>query len=209
MSEADPNWPRFWADVPDSDRAPIREILADLLGRGTLLGSEGSGRDLFLLARDHYQSHLSDYLAPLGLDLIVDDDFSLLQARPRPESCHLLGQFTKDETLMLLVLWRAWDDHRNTQASQAVVITVDDLWQRFKSTFENIDPPGETHLDGVLARLKRHRLIRTQRPDPTSPLSEMQIEILPSLARTIPFDSIESWLVRTELYQPAANPAQP
>ncbi|MDB6077900.1 MAG: hypothetical protein JWO82_1647 [Akkermansiaceae bacterium] len=209
MSEADPNWPRFWADVPDSDRAPIREILADLLGRGTLLGSEGSGRDLFLLARDHYQSHLSDYLAPLGLDLIVDDDFSLLQARPRPESCHLLGQFTKDETLLLLVLWRAWDDHRSTHAAQAVVITVDDLWQRFKATFENIDPPGETHLDQVLARLKRHRLIRTQKPDPGSPLSDMQIEILPSLARTIPFDSIESWLVRTELYQPVANPAQP
>lgn len=210
MNESDPNWPRFWADVPDSDRPAIREILAELLGRGTLLGTEGSGRDLYLTARDHYQSHISDYLAPLGLDLIVDEDFCLLQARPRPEACLLLGQFTKDETLIILVLWRAWDDHRTTQASQTVVITVDDLWQRFRATFENIEPPGETHLDQLLARMKRHRLIRTHRTDPTAPVAETLIEILPSLARTIPFDSIESWLARTALYEPsAAAPASP
>ena len=138
MNDSDPNWPRFWPDVPETDRQPLREILAELLGRGTLLGSEGGGRDLFLLARDHYRGHLSDYLAPLGLELVIDEDFLLLQARPRPETCMLLGQFTKDETLMLLVMWRAWDDHRTTQAAQSVVITVDDLWNRFRTTFENM-----------------------------------------------------------------------
>lgn len=204
MNHSDPHWPRFWPDVPESDRAPMREILAELLGRGTLLGSEGSGRDLFLLARDHYQSHLEDYLAPLGLELIVDNDFYLLQARPRPEACLLLAQFTKDETLLLLVLWRAWDDHRNTRAEQSVVITVDDLWQRFKSTFEHIEPPEKTHVEQILARMKRHRLIRTQKSDPNAPVGDTLIEILPSLARTIPFDSIEAWLARTALYQPAA-----
>ncbi|QJE97283.1 DUF4194 domain-containing protein [Luteolibacter luteus] len=203
MNDHDPHWPRFWPDVPDSDRAPMREILAELLSRGTLLGTEGSGRDLFLLARDHYQNHITDYLAPLGLELIVDDDFYLLQARPRPEACLLLAQFTKDETLLLLVLWRTWDDHRNTQAAQAVVITVDDLWQRFKATFENIEPPEKTHLEQLLARMKRHRLIRTHKTDPNAPVGEMLIEILPSLARTIPFDSIEAWNARVALYQPA------
>jgi hypothetical protein len=202
MSDTDPFWPRFWPDVPDTDRAPLREILAELLGRGTLLGNEGSGRDLFLLARDHYQEHLKDYLAPLGLELIVDDDFYLLQARPRPEACLLLAQFTKDETLLLLVLWRAWDDHRTSRAEQSVIITVDDLWQRFKSTFENIEPPEKTHVEQMLARMKRHRLVRTQRPDPNAPIGETLIEILPSLARTIPFDSIESWNARAALYQP-------
>ncbi|SHL17800.1 protein of unknown function [Nitrosospira sp. Nsp11] len=203
MSDSDPHWPRFWPDVPEADRAPLREVLAELLGRGTLLGTEGSGRDLFLLARDHYQAHITDYLAPLGLELIVDDDFSLLQARPRPEVCLLLAQFTKDETLLLLVLWRAWDDHRNTRAEQTVVLTVDDLWQRFKATFENIEPPEKTQLEQLLARMKRNRLIRTYRNDPTAPIGEMQIEILPSLARTIPFDSIETWLTRVAVYQPA------
>ncbi len=197
----DPHWPRFWADVPEEDRAPLREILADLLGRGTLLGTDGAGRDLYVLARDHYREHLADYLSPLGLELVVDDDYSLLQARPRPEACLLLGQFTKDETLLILVLWRAWDDVRNSQATPSVIITVDELWTRFRSTFDKIEAPEKTHLEQLLARLKRHRLIRTNRPEGATQLGETLIEILPSLPRAIPFDSIEEWLARAGLYQ--------
>jgi hypothetical protein len=197
-------WPSFWSDVPEEDRAGIREILAELLGHGTLLGDGGSGSDLFLLARDHYQKHLSDYLAPLGLELVVDDDFCLLQARPIPETCHLLSQFSKDETLLLLVMWRAWDDHRSNEISSAVVLTVDDLWTRFRNIFDKIDPPEKTHLDSLLARLKRHRLIRTHKPEGAGNLGETLIEILPSLPRVIPFDSLESCLTRAALYEPSA-----
>lgn len=196
------HWPSFWPDVPDDDRPAIREILAELLARGVLLGTTGAGRDLFLLARDHYQRHLADYLAPLGLELIVDDDFQLLQARPRPEACQLLSKFSKDETLILLVLWRVWDDHRTHEAASAVILTVDELWTRFRNTFDRIDPPEKTHLDSVLSRLKRLRLIRTHKPDGAQQLGETLIEILPSLPRVIPFDSLESCLTRAALYQP-------
>ena len=56
-STSDPLWPRsFWSDVPDADRAALREVLAELLGRGVLLGDEGSGRELYMLARDHYRT---------------------------------------------------------------------------------------------------------------------------------------------------------
>ena len=97
LATSDPLWPRsFWSEVPDSDRAALREVLAELLGRGVLLGDEGSGRELYLLARDHYRLHVEDYLAPLALELIVDEDHSLLQARQRTESCLLLGRFDKD-----------------------------------------------------------------------------------------------------------------
>lgn len=202
-------WPSFWPDVPEEDRAGIREILAELLGRGTLLGESGSGRDLFLLARDHHEKHLSDYLAPLGLELIIDDDFSLLQARPMPETCHLLSQFSKDETLLLLVMWRVWDDHRTNEISSAVVLTVDDLWTRFRNTFDKIEPPEKTHLDSLLARLKRHRLIRTHKPDGAENLGETLIEILPSLPRVIPFDSLEACLNRAALYEPAKPTEEP
>jgi Domain of unknown function (DUF4194) len=204
MSETlrDPNWPRFWSAVPEEDRAPLREIIAELIGRGTLLGDTGSGRDLFRLARDHYYDHLADYLAPLGLELIIDDEFCILQARPRPESCHLLGQFSKDETLLLLVLWRAWDDHRTNENTPTVVFSVDELWSRFRSTFDKIEPPEKTHLEQILARLKRHRLIRTHRPDGNAQLGETLIEVLPALPRVIPFESIEAWTERAALYQP-------
>lgn len=207
MSEpsSDPLWPSFWSEVPTEDRAPIRSVLAELLGHGTLIGDSGAGRDLFRLARDHYARHLKDYLAPLGMELIVDDDALLIQARPRPEACLLLGQFSKDETLVLLVLWRVWDDERSNQAAERVILTVDQLWNHFRTTFDRIDPPQATQLDTIFAKLKRHRLIRSHRPDGAIEPGETLIEILPSLARTIPFDSIEEWMSRKDLYQPEAS----
>ena len=199
---SDPLWPRFWSDVPESDRAPMREVLAELLGRGVLLGDEGGGRDLFLLARDHYRTHLEDYLAPLALELIVDDEHSILQARPRTESCLLLGRFDKDETLVLLALWRLYDDERGNGLQEAVVITVDGLWAALKVYFDKIEPPEKSHIETLLASFRRHRLIRTAKPEGMTQLGEMQIEILPSLARAIPFESIEAWQSRVDTYQP-------
>jgi hypothetical protein len=205
----DPLWPGFWPDVPAEDRAPLREVLAELLGRGTLLGDTGAGRDLFRLARDHYRRHLEDYLAPLGLELVVDDDVCLLQARPRPEACLLLGQFTKDETLVLLVLWRVWDDQRTNEAAERVILSVDELWNQFRTTFDKIEPPQATHLENILARLKRHRLIRTHKPDGALQPGETLIEVLASLPRVIPFDSLEEWTARKDLYLPEAVETAP
>lgn len=203
-----PLWPSFWSAVPDEDRAPIRDVLAELLGRGVILGSEGSGRELFLLIRDHYQSHLADYLAPLGLELIVDDDAMLLQARPRTEACQLLGTFTRDETLALLALWRIWDDEQASRTTAAVIISVDDLWGKLRVFFDRIDPPEKTQIDSILTKLRRHRLVRTHKPEGMTQPGEMQIEILPSLARVIPFDDLEAWLQRVDLCQPAAGEAE-
>jgi hypothetical protein len=211
-SSSDILWPRaFWQDVPDSDRAGLRDVLAELLSRGVLLGTEGSGRELFLLARDHYRGHLEDYLAPLALELIVDDDHSLLQARPRTEVCQLMGKFDKDETLIVLSLWRLYDDAIVAGHTQAVVVTVDELWAALKVHFEGITPPEKTQIDSSLTRLKRHRLIRTSKPEGMTHAGEQQIEILPSLARVIPFDDIAAWQRRADAYnqQPQAEEGAP
>ena len=199
----DPLWPRsFWSDVPDSDRAALREVLAELLGRGVLLGDEGSGRELYLLARDHYRGHVEDYLAPLALELIVDEENSLLQARPRTESCLLLGRFDKDETLVLLALWRLYDDEVSTGSQEAVVVTMDQLWAALKVYFDKVATPEKTQIENCLVPLRRHRLIRTLKPEGMTQAGELQIEILPSLARVIPFDDIAAWQARTDAYQP-------
>jgi hypothetical protein len=202
-STSDPLWPRsFWSDVPDSDRAALRDVLAELLGRGVLLGDEGSGRELYLLARDHYRTHVEDYLAPLALELIVDDDHSLLQARPRTESCLLLGRFDKDETLVLLALWRLYDDEVSTGSQEAVIVTVDQLWAALKVYFDKVATPEKSQIESCLVRIKRHRLVRTLKPEGMTQAGEMQIEILPSLARVIPFDDITAWQSRVDLHQP-------
>ena len=200
-----PLWPSFWSEVPEEDRAPIRDVLAELLGRGVILGNEGSGRELFLLVRDHYQSHLADYLAPLGLELIVDDEALLLQARPRTESCQLLGTFTRDETLLLLALWRIWDDGQSSRTTAAVILSVDDLWNQLRVFFDRIEPPEKTQIENILAKLRRHRLVRTHKPDGMTQPGELQIEILPSLARVIPFEDLEAWIQRVDLCQPAVG----
>jgi len=202
-STSDPLWPRsFWSDVPDADRAALREVLAELLGRGVLLGDEGSGRELYMLARDHYRTHVEDYLAPLALELIVDDENSLLQARPRTESCLLLGRFDKDETLVLLALWRLYDDEISTGSQEAVIVTVDQLWAALKVYFDKVATPEKSQIESCLVRLRRHRLVRTLKPDGMTQAGEMQIEILPSLSRVIPFDDIATWQSRVETFQP-------
>ena len=202
-STSDPLWPRsFWSDVPDADRAALREVLAELLGRGVLLGDEGSGRELYMLARDHYRTHVEDYLAPLALELIVDDENSLLQARPSTESCLLLGRFDKDETLVLLALWRLYDDEISTGSQEAVIVTVDQLWAALKVYFDKVATPEKSQIESCLVRLRRHRLVRTLKPEGMTQAGEMQIEILPSLSRVIPFDDIAAWQSRVETFQP-------
>lgn len=206
-SARSPLWPSFWSDVPEEDRAPLRDVLAELLGRGVILGHEGSGRELYLLVRDHYQPHIGDYLAPLGLELIVDDEASLLQARPRTEACQLLSTFTRDETLVLLALWRHWDDAQISSTSAATILTVDELWQKLRVFFDRIDTPEKSQIESILAKLRRHRLVRTQKPEGMTQPGDMQIEILSSLARVIPFEDLEAWLQRAELCQPEVAPA--
>ena len=208
--EVSPLWPSFWSDVPEDDRAPIRDVLAELLGRGVILGSEGSGRELFLLIRDHYQAHLADYLAPLGLELIVDEETPLLQARPRTEACQLLSTFSRDETVVILTLWRLWDDEQASGSAAAVIITVDDLWNRLRIFFDRIEPPEKSQIESILAKLRRHRLVRTHKPETMTHAGEMQIEVLASLSRVIPFDDLEAWLQRVDLCQPVlGEPALP
>ena len=202
MERPDPLWPSFWADVPAEDRPALRDILAELLGRGVLLGDTGSGRELFLLARDHHRFRLEDYLAPLGLELVVDDEALLLQARPRTESCQLLGTFSKDETLILLTLWRVWDEAQTSGTNAAVLLRLDDLWEKLRVYFDRIEPPEKSQIEAALTRLKRHRLVRTQKPDSMEHIGDLLIEILPSLARAIPFDSLEHWQDRVNLASP-------
>ncbi|MES2734764.1 MAG: DUF4194 domain-containing protein [Verrucomicrobiota bacterium] len=195
-------WPSFWADVPERDRSPIRDVLADLLRHGVILGDEGSGRDSYLLVRDQYPDHIRDYLSPLGLELIIDHEPPLIQARPVPEECQLLATFTKDETLLVLALWRIYDESRSEQASETVIISANDLWVKWRVFFENIEPPGITALEELLSRLRRKKLIRFQRAEDSARPGEAMIEVLPSLSRSIPFDSIEAWLERAKLYEP-------
>jgi hypothetical protein len=151
---------------------------------------------------------VEDYLAPLALELIVDEDHSLLQARPRTESCLLLGRFDKDESLVLLTLWRLYDDEISTGSQEAVIVTVDQLWAALKIHFDQILTPEKSQIEACLARLRRHRLIRTLKPEGMTQAGELQIEVLPSLARVIPFEDLAAWQARVDTFQPTKDAAE-
>ena len=197
-----PVWPSFWANIPDDDRPVVREILAELLTTGVLLGESVRERELFLTARK-YQPQLAEYLAPLNLTLFPDPDRPLLQARPVPGECGLTARFTKDETLVVLTLWRLYDDARMERPAETVIVSANDLYARLKLYFEHIEPPTNTHLERIVAKLRSKRLIRFQRDEER--FGESRVEILPTLPRAIPFERAEEWAQAVNGFKQAAS----
>lgn len=185
-------WPAFWKHIPETDRPALRDALAELLSTGVLLGDDGRAREVYLTAREH-QRDLAEYLAPLDLDLVSDPDRSLLQARPVPGECGLTAKFTKDETLLILVLWRLYHDTRMERAVDAVVVSANEIFRALKLTFERVELPTDSHLERMLARCRTRRLIRFQRHEDPQRFGESAVEILPTLPRVIPFESLEAW----------------
>ncbi len=200
-------WPSFWNHVREDDRPALREVLAELLSTGVLFGDEGRARELYLTARD-YQRELADYLAPLNLDLIADPDKPIFQARPVPGECGLMAKFTKDETLLVLTLWRIYYDARLERPVETVVVAANDVFGKLKLYFEHIDPPRDSHLERLLARLRSRRLIRFRLHEDPLRFGESLVEILPTLQRVIPFEHAEAWKQHIDIYAAQKSDAE-
>ena len=193
-------WPTFWESILESDRPALKTVLAELLTTGVLLGEEGRARELYLIARE-YPKELGEFLAVLDLELIHDPDRPIFQARPIAGECALTASFTKDETLVVLALWRIYDEERMARPSQAVVLDANALDARLKLYFEAIEPPQPTQLDRILAKLRRKKLIRYQRDE--EQFGASQLEVLPTLPRVIPFEDATAWEQQVALFNQA------
>jgi hypothetical protein len=193
-------WPQFWQHIPAEDRPGISDILTELLGHGALLGEGGRDHELYMLARQ-YQRELGEYLAPLHLELLPDPDRPILQIRPVPGDCGLMARFNKAETLLVLTLWRIYHDTRMECTVEAVVVTANDVWQRLKLYFEQVDLPNASQLRDMLGKLRNRRLVRLQWHENPNQFGDSQVEILPTLARVIPFENAAAWAQQAELYQ--------
>ena len=201
-------WPQFWQHVRVEDRAALSDVLTELLGHGAILGDAGRDHELYLLARQ-YQPEIGEYLAPLHLELVPDPDRPILQLRPVPGDCGLMARFNKAETLLVLTLWRIYHDARMERTSETVVVSANEIWQRLKLYFEQVDLPNPSQLKDMLGKLRNRRLVRVQWHEDTDQFGESQVEILPTLARVIPFENAAAWAQQAELYQqPAAEPEE-
>jgi len=190
-------WPTFWESIREEDRPALKTVLAELLTTGVLLGDEGRARELYLIARE-YPKELGEFLAVLDLELIHDPDRPIFQARPIAGECALTASFTKDETLVVLALWRIYDEERMQRPSQVVVLDANALDARLKLYFEAIEPPQPTQLDRILSKLRRKKLIRYQRDE--EQFGQSQLEILPTLPRVIPFEDATAWEQQVALF---------
>jgi hypothetical protein len=199
-------WPTFstWTRIQEPDRAAISDILSDLLAHGALIGETGRDRELYLLARE-YQREISEYLAPLHLELWLDPDRPILQARPVPGDCSLMARFNKAETLLVLTLWRMYHDQRLERVVSSVFVSANDVWEKLRLYFDKIAPPTEAQLREMLAKLRNRRLVRIQWNEDSDRFGESQLEILPTLPRVIPFENPEAWRQQAALYQTAAS----
>jgi hypothetical protein len=201
-------WPTFstWNRIPEQDRAALSEILAELLAHGALIGETGRDHELYLLARE-YQREISEYLAPLHLELLPDPDRPIFQLRPVPGDCALMARFNKAETLLVLTLWRIYHDARMASVVASVVVTPNDIWGKLQLYFENIVPPTEAQLRDMLGRLRNRRLVRVQVHEDPARFGESQVEILHTLPRVIPFENAAAWQQQVDLYQVPADAA--
>jgi hypothetical protein len=201
-------WPSFWQHIRADDRAAISDTLTALLAHGSILGDAGRDKELYLLGRE-YQRELAEYLAPLHLELVADPDKPILQVRPAPGDCGLLQRFNKAETLLVLALWRIYDDARLERPVDSVVATANEVWHKLKLYFETIEPPSEAQLREMLGRLRNRRLVRLQWNEESDSFGDSQIEILPTLSRVIPFEDAKAWEQQAALYQPGAAEMAP
>ncbi len=193
-------WPQFWQHIPADDRTGLSDVLTELLGHGALLGDSGRDHELYMLARQ-YQREIGEYLAPLHLELVPDPDRPIFQIRPVPGDCGLMARFNKAETLLVLTLWRIYHDARMERTLETVVVSANDVWQRLKLYFEQVDLPNASQLREMLGKLRNRRLVRLQWHEDPDQFGESQVEILPTLARVIPFENAAAWEQQAALYQ--------
>jgi hypothetical protein len=196
-------WPSFWQHIRSEDRGALSDILSDLLGHGALLGESGRDRELYLLARE-YQREISEYLAPLNLELVPDPDRPIFQLRPVPGDCGLMARFSKAETLLVLTLWRIYHDARMETAAESVVVTINDVWQKLRLYFDSVAPPTEAQLREMFSKLRNRRLVRIQWHEDPKRFGESQTEILSTLPRVIPFENVAAWDIQAGAYQASA-----
>jgi len=201
-------WPSFWQNIPESERDALSDVLTELLSAGAIIGDTGRDRERFLTTHQ-YQQSISEYFAPLHLELVSDPDRPIYQLLPIPGECGLLARFSKAETLLIFTLWRIQHDVRMNTITPTVIVTVKDIWNHLKIYFENIAPPSASLMETMLNKLQTRRFIRIQRADDNATFEDTQVEILPTLSRAIPFENLAAWEAQSSIYQPESSDAPP
>lgn len=173
-----------------SDRSRLSETLRLLMDRGSILGTESSQSDLYHWAYAN-RPWVEEIAGLFDLQLYWEHENRLVQAIPR--SASFLLRLRLDATLVLLTLWYEFDTAvRDRGETPPITITAEQLNDSLRTKFEPLRRamPAHTRMIDILRLAQRKNVVRfTPSPEP----ARVRIEILPTIKRIIPFQSLADW----------------
>ena len=192
------------ARLQTQDRERLGEAMRRLMAHGSILGLEPSQNDLYHWC---YQNRpwMEEFANLLDLKLHWEHQDRTVQAVP--QSAAFLLHLKLDATLVLLTLWYEFDTAiRDRGETPPVRLTAQQLNDSLAAKFEPLKKfqPSPTRLREILSLAQRKNLLRFT---PDAALERSVIEILPTLKRVIPFQSIEEWNKNAERYLAAVREA--
>jgi hypothetical protein len=176
--------------LDDSDRARLGEALRVLLDRGSILGGEGAHADLYHWAYAN-RPWIEEMSALFDLQLFWENESRLVQAIPRSPT--FLLRLRLDATLVFLTLWYEFDAAvRDRGETPPISLTAEELNASLEAKFKTLRRaiPAHTRLVEILRLAQRKNLVRfAAAAEP----AKTRIEILATIKRVIPFQSLDDW----------------
>jgi hypothetical protein len=189
----------------DSDRVRLGEAFRMLLDRGSILGSHGPHTDLYLWCTQT-KPWLEEMAALFDLQLFWEDESRLVQAVPR--SSAFLMRLRLDATLVLLTLWYEFDTAvRDRGESPPVILNAEQLNADLETKFSALRnvKPSQTRLVEILRLAQRKNLVRFT---PSAEPAQTRIEILATIRKIIPFQSMDDWTHHADRFLPGGKDEQ-
>ena len=179
------------------DRERLGEALRRLLAHGSILGLEPAQTDLYHWCHQN-RDWVDEFAALLELKLHWDHQDRTVQAVPQTGA--FLLRLKLDATLVLLTLWYEFDTAvRDRGETPPVRLTAQQLNDALTAKFEPLRKhlPSASRLREILSLVQRKNLVRFT---PEAAFERSVIEVLPTLKRIIPFQSIEDWNRNADRY---------
>jgi hypothetical protein len=191
--------------IDDSERNRLGEVMRILLDRGSILGGEGPQNDLYHWAYAN-RPWIEEMSALFDLQLYWENESRLVQAVPR--SGGFLLRLRLDATLVLLTLWYEFDTAvRDRGETPPVALTAEELNASLETKFKPLRRaiPAHGRLVEILRLAQRKNLVRFSAA--TEP-ARTRIEILPTIKRVIPFQSLDDWTRHADRFLASAEGAE-
>lgn len=190
------------ARLPEHDRERLGEALRRLVAHGSILGLEPAQTDLYHWCHQN-REWVDEMAGLLDFKLLWDQQERTVQALPQTAAFRL--RLPLDATLVLLTLWYEFDTAvRDLGVTPPIRLTVQQLNDSLKTKFEPLQKnlPSSSRLAEILSLAQRKNLLRYAAE---APFERSVIEVLSTLKRVIPFQSIEDWNKNAERYLAAAK----